>query len=387
MDKSKLSDDEWVTLMGRLKKTPGIRVGCEATCRQFVEAVLWILRSGAQWRLLPDRLGHWNSVFKRFARWSRFGVWEQLLDRLCHKADLQNVCIDSTVIRAHACAAGAAKSHAAAEALGRSRGGFSCKTHALTDALGLPVHFILTGGQAADITQAIPLMEGIRTGALLADKGYDADALLDWLKPRYIAAVIPPKANRKVQRSCDWYLYKERHVIECMFGKLKYYRRIASRFEKKASVCNLNPTSRGSVRIRSAHFENAPSIAPNYLGTAEDRQVAADSLRVTRRIASQPAMAKYQPEEFRPGPQYETDEQLARLAGDIGTTIFHPVGTAKMGSASDPLAVVDSHLRVHGIGGLRVVDASVMPTITSGNTNSPTLLIAEKAARWIAADL
>jgi transposase len=97
------------------------------------------------------------------------------------------------------------------------------------------VRFILTGGQGADITQAIPLMEGIATGTLLADKGYEADTLLDWLKARSIKAVIPPKANREVQRSCDWYLYKERHVVECMFGKLKYYRRIATRFEKKAN--------------------------------------------------------------------------------------------------------------------------------------------------------
>lgn len=234
MDKSKLSDGEWVHLIGRLKKTPGIRVGCEATCRRFVEAVLWILRAGAQWRVLPERLGHWNSVFKRFSSWSRFGVWEKMLASVSVKADMENVCIDSTVVRAHACAAGAAASNAAAEALGRSRGGFSCKIHALTDALGLPVRFILTGGQAADITQAIPLMQDITTGALLADKGYDADALLDWLGQRDIAAVIPPKANRKVQRGCDWYMYKERHVIECMFGKLKYFRRISARFEKKA---------------------------------------------------------------------------------------------------------------------------------------------------------
>lgn len=154
-----------------------------------------------------------------------------------------------------------------------------------------------------------------------------------------------------------------------------------------ASVCNLNPTSRGSIRIRSNNFQDAPSIAPNYLSTTDDRLVAADSLRMTRRIASQPAMAKYMPTEFKPGMQYQTDEQLACLAGDIGTTIFHPVGTAKMGRASDPMAVVDSHLRVYGVQGLRVADASIMPTITSGNTNSPTLLIAEKAARWIAADL
>jgi choline dehydrogenase len=150
-----------------------------------------------------------------------------------------------------------------------------------------------------------------------------------------------------------------------------------------ASVCNLNPSSRGHVRIQSARAEDAPAISPCYLSTADDRQVAADSLRVTRRIVAQPALAPYRPEEFKPGVQFQTDEELARLAGDIASTIFHPVGTTKMGRADDPMAVVDSHLRVRGVAGLWVVDAGVMPTITSGNTNSPTLMIAEKAARWI----
>ena len=150
-----------------------------------------------------------------------------------------------------------------------------------------------------------------------------------------------------------------------------------------ASVANLKPTSRGTVRIRSNKFEDAPLIAPNYLSTPEDRKVAADSLRVTRRIAAQPALAKYRPQEWRPGTQYQSDDELARLAGDIATTIFHPVGTTKMGSDADPMAVLDSKLRVRGIAGLRVVDAGAMPTITSGNTNSPTLMIAEKAAESI----
>ncbi|WPG38078.1 GMC family oxidoreductase N-terminal domain-containing protein [Variovorax sp. EBFNA2] len=153
-----------------------------------------------------------------------------------------------------------------------------------------------------------------------------------------------------------------------------------------ASVCNLNPTSRGSVRIKSARFEDAPAIAPNYLSTEEDRKVAADSLRVTRRIAQQPALAKYKPQEWKPGVQYQTDEDLARLAGDIATTIFHPVGTTKMGADGDPMAVLDARLRVRGVHGLRVVDAGAMPTITSGNTNSPTLMMAEKAAGWILED-
>ena len=151
-----------------------------------------------------------------------------------------------------------------------------------------------------------------------------------------------------------------------------------------ASVCNLNPTSRGTVQITSPRLEDAPAIAPNYLSTEEDRLVAAQSLRITRRIVAQSALAKYQPQEWRPGAQYQSDEELARLAGDIATTIFHPVGTTKMGRADDPLAVVDSRLRVRGIAALRVVDAGVMPTITSGNTNAPTLMIAEKVAGWIA---
>jgi choline dehydrogenase len=155
-----------------------------------------------------------------------------------------------------------------------------------------------------------------------------------------------------------------------------------------ASVCNLNPTSRGSVRIRSPRWSDAPAIAPNYLSTESDRKVAADSLRVTRRIAAQPALAKYQPEEWKPGPQYQSDEDLARLAGDIATTIFHPVGTTAMGRDGNPQAVLDSRMRVRDgrggrIAGLRVVDAGAMPAITSGNTNSPTLMMAEKAAAWV----
>lgn len=152
-----------------------------------------------------------------------------------------------------------------------------------------------------------------------------------------------------------------------------------------ASVCNLNPTSRGSVRINSADHQDAPLIAPNYLSTDEDRRIAAASIRQVRQVVTQSAMAKYHPEEWKPGLQYQSDEDLARLAGDIATTIFHPVGTARMGRSDDPGAVVDPQLRVRGIDALRVVDASVMPTITSGNTNSPTLMIAEKAVGFIIA--
>ncbi|THH39120.1 choline dehydrogenase [Aliishimia ponticola] len=149
------------------------------------------------------------------------------------------------------------------------------------------------------------------------------------------------------------------------------------------SVCNLNPTSRGHIRLAGPDFRTPPEIAPNYLDTEEDRKVAADSLRQVRQIMAQPAMQAYAPEEFKPGVQYQSDADLARLAGDIASTIFHPVGTVKMGRTDDPTAVLDPHLRVKGVAGLRVVDASVMPQITSGNTNSPTIMIAEKAAAWV----
>jgi len=153
-----------------------------------------------------------------------------------------------------------------------------------------------------------------------------------------------------------------------------------------ASVCNLNPTSRGTVRIVSPRPQDAPAIAPRYLSTPHDRRIAAESLRLTRRIVGQQAMARYAPKEVKPGIQYQSDDDLARLAGDIATTIFHPVGTCRMGRADDANAVVDPRLRLRGVAGLRVVDASVMPTITSGNTNSPVLMIAERAAQWMIED-
>jgi choline dehydrogenase len=149
------------------------------------------------------------------------------------------------------------------------------------------------------------------------------------------------------------------------------------------SVCNLRPTSRGWVRIKSADPEAYPEIKLNYLSTPEDRKVAVDGMRFTRRIMAAKPMAKYEPEEFRPGPAIETDEQMERAAGELGTTIFHPVGSCRMGS--DPMAVVDDALRVLGIDRLRVIDASVMPRITSGNTNAPTYMIAEKGAELVLA--
>ena len=141
---------------------------------------------------------------------------------------------------------------------------------------------------------------------------------------------------------------------------------------------------RGTIRLKSSDPYDSPAIRPNYLSAERDKQVAAQAVRFTRDIVNQPALAKYNPQEFKPGLELETQEDLVKAAGDISSTIFHPIGTCKMGD--DPMAVVDGRLRVHGLRGLRVVDASVMPSITSGNTNSPTLMIAEKASEMIKAD-
>lgn len=153
-----------------------------------------------------------------------------------------------------------------------------------------------------------------------------------------------------------------------------------------ASVCNLRPTSRGSVHLKSPHAEDAPAISPNYLDTGEDRQVAIDAMKLTRRIVAQAPLARFRPQEHLPGPQAQSDEALLEAAGRLGTTIFHPVGTAKMGRDDDPRAVLDERLRVRGVAGLRVIDASAMPRITSGNTANPTMMIAEKGAAMLLED-
>lgn len=152
------------------------------------------------------------------------------------------------------------------------------------------------------------------------------------------------------------------------------------------SVCNLRPTSRGSIHIKSRDMMSAPAIRPNYLSTQDDQRIAVDALKVARRLCAAKALAPFDPQEFRPGVDVTSDEDLLKAAGDLGTTIFHPVGTAKMGAAHDPMSVVDERLRLRSIAGLRIADASVMPRITSGNTNSPTMMIAEKAAQMITED-
>lgn len=232
-----LTDNQWVKIVAFLRQCQGVYVGNEATCRLFVEAVLWITRSGSQWRLLPEQYGKWNSIYKRFAGWCERGIWEQMLAYFANEPDLECLLLDSTVIRAHPCAAGAPTERGgqAEQALGRSRGGFSTKIHAVVDALGNPLDFVLTAGQTHDVTQGETLLQGRRSEYVIADKGYDANAFLAFIEAMGAIPVIPARKNRTEARYYDPHIYKERHLIECFFNKIKWYRRIFSRFDKLAS--------------------------------------------------------------------------------------------------------------------------------------------------------
>jgi Transposase and inactivated derivatives len=234
MKRYALRDDQWERIKEILPGRYG-HVGATAKDnRLFVEAVLYRYRTGIPWRDLPERFGHWKNVHTRFSRWANSGVWERLFNCLATDADNEYAMLDSTIVRAHQHSAGAPKK-TDAQAIGRSRGGLSTKIHALVDALGNPLAFHLTGGQAHDLDGADVLLPAMTADTLLADKAYDADArVLNRLKEAEKTAVIPPKANRIDPRDYDKDTYKARHLIENFFCKLKLYRAIATRYDKTA---------------------------------------------------------------------------------------------------------------------------------------------------------
>ena len=232
MKKEYINKMAWNKVFNFLKKQNNIYIKAEKCCKRFVEAIYWMARTGAQWRELPEQYGKWNSVFSRFNAWSKKYIWESLLTFCAVDPDLEYVMIDATIVRAHACSAGYKKQKT--EGLGRSKGGFTSKIHATVDALGNPLKFIITAGQRNDITQANALLENVTNAYVIADKGYDSTELRLKIIEQNCISVIPPRSNRKNQYEYDEHLYKERHAVECLFSKMKHFRRVFSRFDKSA---------------------------------------------------------------------------------------------------------------------------------------------------------
>ena len=186
------------------------------------------MRSGARWSdMSEDRYGKYKSVHKRFTRWAKKGIWEKIFKHLIKDRDNEYLMIDSTIVKAHQQAATFKD-----QALGRSRGGLTTKIHMMCDALGLPVKFILTTGESSDFGQAIPLLENEEPNYVLADRGYDSDEIIDYIKQIHAIPVIPPRSNRIIKRDYDHIIYRERNLIERLFNRLKQFRKIATRFEK-----------------------------------------------------------------------------------------------------------------------------------------------------------
>ncbi len=228
-----ITDEQWNAICDLLPGKEGDPGATAKDNRLFVNAVRWIAKTGAPWRDLPERFGNWNSVFQRFTRWCKTGVFQSIMEKL-QDPDLEVLLLDSTVIRAHQHAAGAKGSSAEAEALGRSRGGFSTKIHVACDGLGKPVTIILTPGQKHDVTQGPALIANSDAEKKIADKAYDSDRFIEAIEATGAEAVIPPRRNRNEERSYDKEAYKGRNVVERLINVMKQCRRVATRYEKTA---------------------------------------------------------------------------------------------------------------------------------------------------------
>jgi len=228
-----IRDEQWDAIRDLLPGQEGDPGATAKDNRLFVNALLWIAKTGAPWRDLPERFGKWNSVFQRFNRWCKTGVFQAIMGKL-QDPDLGALLLDSTIIRAHQHAAGAEGSSAEAEALGRSRGGFGTKIHVACDGLGKPVKIILTPGQDHDVTQGPALIVNNEAKKVIADKGYDSDAFIDAIESSNAEAVIPPRSNRTADRPYDKDAYKQRNVVERFINVIKQCRRVATRYEKTA---------------------------------------------------------------------------------------------------------------------------------------------------------
>ncbi|WP_422821999.1 IS5 family transposase [Vreelandella subglaciescola] len=227
-----LRDDQWRRIEPLLHGKASDRGVTAKDNRLFVEAILWIARTGAPWRDLPDAFGRWHTAYMRYNRWCKKGVWQQIFDTLADDPDLEQLMIDGSIVRVHQ--QGAAKKAQNAEAMGTSRGGLSTKIHAAVDALGNPVRLVLTPGQASEYGAAPALLDGFSPQAVLGDKGYDSTALRDLIQAVGAEPVIPPKKNRLAHIEVDWHCYKDRNLVERFFQKIKQFRRLATRYERLA---------------------------------------------------------------------------------------------------------------------------------------------------------
>ncbi|MGH6881060.1 IS5 family transposase [Hypericibacter sp.] len=233
MDRLVLSDGAWERMAPLIIGRPDQKGSTGRDNRMFVEGVLWIVRTGSPWRDLPVVFGEWNSVFRRFSRWSRKGVWWRIFAAMSDDPDFEYLIVDSTIVRAHQHAAGAKKG-SEDQAIGRSRGGLSTKIHMAVRGLGCPVRFTLTAGQKGDAPQAAALIEGLPAEIVMADTAYDADSFRQVIAQKGALAVIPNNPSRAQKHPLDKHLYAQRHLVECCFSKLKQFRRVATRFEKTA---------------------------------------------------------------------------------------------------------------------------------------------------------
>jgi transposase len=234
MQRHAIADEHWERFEPFLcppKQEKRGRPGKDA--RTVLNGILWILKTGAPWRDMPKTFGAWQTIYKHFNKWAQLSVWQEILAFFIQDADFEWVCIDGSYIKAHQHSAGARKEEGD-QAIGRSRGGLTSKIHAAVDALGNPVKILLTGGQTHDSVVATELLENIEAEHVIADKAYDVNAILEEIEGRGSIPVIPAKKNRLKQRFYDKHLYKERHLVENFFCKIKECRRVATRYEKLA---------------------------------------------------------------------------------------------------------------------------------------------------------
>ncbi|TCA86859.1 IS5 family transposase [Rhizobium leguminosarum bv. viciae] len=232
MRRYELSDAQWLKIASLLPGKIGDPGRSGSDNRLFINGCLWVLRSGAHWRDLPERYGKWKTVHKRFSRWCHAGVWERVFEALTADRNNQYLMIDSTIVRAHQQSA-SGKGGPKDQALGRSRGGLTTKIHMLVDALGRPLRFIVTAGQVGDITQAPALLKGQSGDAVLADKAYDSNALRETITSMGAEAVIPSNRSRKIIIPHDEAAYKDRNRIERCFNRMKHFRRFATRYDRR----------------------------------------------------------------------------------------------------------------------------------------------------------